>query len=194
MRKFQHRYFEKRSYIVIAAICFLLLFFTFLYFYQRFDFITENNRNESDIGFIYNNGTNTILRPAPIYGNGDCIEFMKKDFTRANHELYSSNHINVFGMNEEKQCKYIAENIKWFAPEMLYRKSDMFLEYLVNTDMSGLPRQYRDNLADWVKYKIVMIANARRQMAIAEEASGENKKKVNNNGEIVDDGDIEDNY
>ena len=77
---------------------------------------------------------------------------------------------------------------------MLYRKSDMFLEYLVNTDMSGLPRQYRDNLADWVKYKIVMIANARRQMAIAEEANSENKKKINSNGEIVDDGDIEDNY
>lgn len=168
----------------------------FMEFIIIFDFITENNRDESDIGFICNNGTNTILRPAPIYGSGNCIEFMKKDFTRANHELYSSNHINVFGMNEEKQCKYIAENIKWFAPEMLYRKSDMFLEYLVNTDMSGLPRQYRDNLADWVKYKIVMIANARRQMAIAEEANadGNNNKKVNSDGEIIDDKDIEDNY
>lgn len=43
MRKFQHRYFEKRRYIVIATICFLLLFFTFLYFYQHFNFITEKN-------------------------------------------------------------------------------------------------------------------------------------------------------
>ena len=43
MKKFQHRYFEKRRYIVITSISFLILFFTFLYCYQHFDFITERN-------------------------------------------------------------------------------------------------------------------------------------------------------
>ncbi|MBE6349874.1 MAG: bifunctional diguanylate cyclase/phosphodiesterase [Spirochaetaceae bacterium] len=43
MRKFHHRYFEKRRYIVITSISFLILFFTFLYCYQHFDFITEQN-------------------------------------------------------------------------------------------------------------------------------------------------------
>lgn len=159
------------------------------------DFLTENIRDESDIGFIYNNNTGSILKPAPIYGNTNCFEYMKKDFTRANHKLYSSDHINVFGMNEEEQCKYIAENIKWFMPDMLYRKSDMLMEFLVNIDMVGMPREYRDHIADWIKYKIVMIANLKRQIAIAEEANKDEQdssQRVNSDGEIVNEDEDED--
>jgi hypothetical protein len=139
------------------------------------DFLTESHRNETDIGLLYNNQYCRFTKPAPIYGGCNAFDYMIKDFTRASRQIYSSNHKNVFGMNEREQCLYIAQNIKWFLPEVMFRKTDTLLEYLSSEDMSAMPLQYKDNIADWLKYKLVLIANERRQMAIQEEMEKDEK-------------------
>lgn len=137
------------------------------------DFLSENNRSGLDLGLLYDSQYGVFKQTAPVFGNCNGFDYMKKDFTRANHNLYSSSHINIFGMNEEEQCDYIAKEIKWFMPEMFFRKSDLILEYLGSEDLSAVPIQYRENMADWIKYKIVMIVNRRRQILLQEEMNKE---------------------
>ena len=84
-------------------------------------------------------------------------------------------------MDERQQVKYIAENISWLAPETLYRKTDMLLEYLSSVEMSGLSRQQKNNIADWLKCKIVVIADAKRKMLIAEELGNNPNKEEDTN-------------
>lgn len=135
------------------------------------DFLTENKRSVNDIGFLYNSESMQIIKPAPVFGNADSFGYMKKDFTRANHELYSGNHKNVFFMNEEEQCKYIAK-IDWLLPDLLYRECETFAKYLFSEDMYHFPRQYKENIINWLKYKIVMIANEKRLNIIRDAENG----------------------
>jgi hypothetical protein len=59
---------------------------------------------------------------------------------------------------------------------MFFRKSDIILEYLGSEDLSAIPIQYRENMADWIKYKIVMIVNRKRQILLQEEMNKEEKE------------------
>lgn len=140
------------------------------------DFLTENERKEEDIGFLMSSSSMLILKPAPVYGNCNAFGYMKKDFTRASHELYSGHYKNVFGMNDVAQCRYISR-LDWMLPDLLYRECDTFAKYLFSDDMVSFPRQYKENIVNWLKYRIVMIANEKKQNLIEEAMNAENSEE-----------------
>lgn len=141
------------------------------------DYLIENHRTMSDIGFIRNTESMKIVRPAPIFGNYDSFAYMTKDFTRNNHEPYNSDFINVFGMTEEEQCKYIVENIKWFTPQVLFSKNELLSDYVLSKDMAALTYRDKEGIINWLNYKLVLLQHTIKSNAIQNQMDGEENEE-----------------
>ena len=137
------------------------------------DYLIENNREESDIGFIISSVSHNMLKPAPIYGNCRSFGYMTKDLTRANNRLYGSDFVNVFGMTEEEQCKYIIDNFKWFSPQALFEKSELLTEYIVSIEMHDISTQRKENIVNWLNYKLALLQHTIRMHKIQQEMERE---------------------
>lgn len=158
-------------------------------FIMVLDFLIENDRKEEDIGFLAKATNFGVMKPAPLYGNCNSFAYMNKDFSRAIHEPYCGSYVNVFGMNEMEQIQYIGK-LDWIMPDLIYRESDMFLQYMFSDDMISFPNQYKENIANWFKYKIVMLAHEKKQN-ILEDAEKQEQAEIEKNYEegdiIIDD-------